>query len=895
MDKVIKHYGTPRHSGRYPWGSGDDPYQRSSNFIAYVKEMRAQGLSDTEIARGMEMSSTEFRNRNSLANAEKKAADIAMCVRLKNKGYSNTAIAERMGLSGESQVRNYLKASMTERTNITKNTVNMLKDQVSQKGYIDVGAGVENHLGISRTRLQTAVSALKDEGYKIHYLKIEQMGNPGKYTSVMAIGSPDSTYKEVFNNPTLVRTITDFSQDYGRSFLGLKPPRQVDSNRVEIRYAEDGGKDKDGVMEIRRGVEDLNMGNAKYAQVRIGVDGTHYLKGMAIYADDLPKGVDIRFNTNKSKSVPKMSSDPDNTVLKPIKKDKDNPFGATVRQIEYEDKTGKKQLSALNIVNEEGEWAEWSKTVSSQMLSKQPPNLAKQQLGLYYESKKDEYNDIKSLTNPVVKKKMLMDFADDADASAVHLEAAGFPRQRWQVILPIPSLKETEIYAPNFKDAENVVLIRYPHGGTFEIPELKVNNKNAEAKRIMLQANDAVGINPKVAQKLSGADFDGDSVLVIPNNNKAIKSSPSLKALENFDPHEAYPGYPGMPKMKSETKQIEMGKVSNLITDMTIQGAPFDEVARAVKHSMVVIDAEKHNLNYKQSAIDNGIAALKVKYQGGATKGASTIISKSTSEARVFNRREVIDPKTGKKSYLYPGDKYTTSTGEVRTYKGDSYVDKDGHLVIKKIKSTKGAETDDAHTLSSGTTIETVYADHANKLKALANTARKEALATKPIPYSPSAKKVYAKEVGDLQSKLNVALQNKPMERQAQILANVIVKKKKDDNPNMTAADLKKIKGQALAEARARSGAEKHQVEITPREWEAIQAGAVSTNTLNQILMNTDSEKVKQYAMPRQTKTVSASKLARARMMLNNGHTQADVADALGISLSTLTNAMKGE
>lgn len=28
--QFLIHYGTPRHSGRYPWGSGKDPYQSSN-------------------------------------------------------------------------------------------------------------------------------------------------------------------------------------------------------------------------------------------------------------------------------------------------------------------------------------------------------------------------------------------------------------------------------------------------------------------------------------------------------------------------------------------------------------------------------------------------------------------------------------------------------------------------------------------------------------------------------------------------------------------------------------------------------------------------------------------------------------------------------------------------
>jgi hypothetical protein len=86
-----------------------------------------------------------------------------------------------------------------------------------------------------------------------------------------------------------------------------------------------------------------------------------------------------------------------------------------------------------------------------------------------------------------------------------------------------------------------------------------------------------------------------------------------------------------------------MGKVTNLIADMTVRGANSDELARAVKHSMVVIDAEKHNLDYKASERQNGILALKKKYQGvnekGQLKGASTLITRATAREDVDRRK----------------------------------------------------------------------------------------------------------------------------------------------------------------------------------------------------------------------------------------------------------------
>lgn len=869
-EDFLVHYGTKRHSGRYPWGSGEDPYQHGSDFLSAVTDLRRQGLTEKEIAQGFGMSIRELRAKKSLAKDAVRAARATEALRLKDKGYSITAIGERMDIP-ESTVRSLLDPAVKDRTSITSSTANMLKDVVGDNQLIDVGVGVERYLGVSRTRLLTAVEMLKEQGYSVNYVKVPQIGT-GESTSIMVLAPPGMDYKTVYSNRDQIKLpIGHYTEDGGRTWTGLEKPRDISSKDVQIRYKEDGGIDKDGVIELRRGVPELSLGEARYAQVRISVDGTHYLKGMAMYSDDMPDGVNVIFNTNKKRGTPKED------VFKPLKDDPENPFGAVVRQRHYIDKNGKKQLSALNIVNEEGVWSGWSKTIASQMLSKQSPKLAKKQLNLAWDLKKDEFDEIMSLTNPVVKKRLLDSFADDCDASSVHLKAAALPRQAAHVILPFPDMKENEIYAPNYKNGEKVVLIRYPHGGTFEIPQLTVNNKNAKANRLIPQAKDAVGIHPKVAERLSGADFDGDTVLVIPNNKGEIRTSSPLKGLKDFDPKTSYPAYEGMKRMTAREKGIQMGKVSNLITDMTIKGATQDEICRAVRHSMVVIDAEKHNLNYKQSAIDNGISSLQKKYQDRSTGGASTLISRATSEAHVPARKERIDPATGKKIYI--------PTGE-------TYVNRKGKTVIRTVKSKKMAETDDAFSLSSGTRMESIYASYANKLKGLANSARKESLRAGSIKYSPSAKKAYSKEVESLDHKLNIALKNAPRERQAQLLANKVVSAKLKDNPDMDKDDLKKIKGQALQEARYRMGANKQRIDISDKEWEAIQAGAISSNKLSQILNNTDLDRVKQLATPRTNKGVSSAKLARAKSMMASGYSQADVADALGISVSTLSKAL---
>ncbi|QZD97870.1 helix-turn-helix DNA binding domain protein [Gordonia phage Nadmeg] len=895
-DDYLAHYGILRRSGRYPWGSGGDANQNHRSFLDMVSAMRAEGLSDTDIAKGFDISSKDFRALQSIASNELRASNIAMAERLKDKGMSNGAIAERMGLPGESSVRSLLAPGAADRANQLQATKEMLKEQLENGGYLDVGAGVEQYAGMSRTQFDTALTALRNEGYDIINVQVDQVGGTGKTLNKVLVPE-GTTYKDVVTNKDDIKSIAVKLTDDGPEHV--RPPEMLELDRLKINYAEDGGTASDGMMSIRPGVADLDMGGSHYAQVRIAVDGTHYLKGMAVLDANLPPGVDVVFNTNKSntgnpkdalkplKKLPLLDAD-GKPVLdskgKPMESDEvdaSNPFGATI-------KPGG-QRGKLNIVNEAGDWTEWSNSTASQMLSKQDRTLVREQLDKVSKSKQQELDEIMSLTNPAVRVKLLQSYADDVDAAAVHLKGAAMPRQATKVILPVNSMKDTEIYAPTFKNGERVALVRYPHGGTFEIPELTVNNRQKDAKRLLGNAVDAVGINSKVAERLSGADFDGDSVVVIPNNSGKIKSTPALEGLKNFDPKARYPAYEGMKPMTSRQTQLEMGNVSNLITDMTIKGANTSEIARAVRHSMVVIDAEKHKLNYKQSAIDNGIPQLKAKYQGSPTSGASTLVSRSTSELKVPKRQMGyrIDPSTGEKIYKETGEGYTKRTTNKKTGEVKET------WVPALSSTTKGAEAKDAHTLSSGTAVEKIYADHSNRLKAMGNQARKELVSTKPTPYSPSAKKVYSREVESLNAKLNVALKNAPRERQAQVLANAVVRQKREANPDMQSDELRKVSAKALATARARTGANKDQVVITPREWEAIQSGAVSNHKLTQILNNADIQEVKKLATPRENKVMTSAKQQRARNLLASGRTPSEVAQILGVPVSTLTSSMK--
>lgn len=935
----LEHYGIKRRSGRYPWGSGEEPYQRDGrDFLGRVDELKKQGWTETpeNIKKEFGLTTTQYRTEKALAKDERRMLEVAAAKSLKDDGLGATEIARKMsdrfGKSyNESTVRSLLDANSEARMNQAKETAKFIKEQIDKRGMIDVGTGVERELNISKEKLNQALAILEAEGYPVYKGGIPQVTNKGQQTNQKVICPPGTEHKEIYNYENVHSLKEYISRDDGQSYeKKFNYPSSMDSKRLMIRYKEDGGIDKDGVVELRPGIADLSLGESRYSQVRIMVDGKKYIKGMAVYGDakDFPDGVDVIFNTNKSKSVAKMD------VLKNIKDDPDNPFGSLIKDADkggqywYDPKTGKRvpantkgaKLGLINKRSDEGDWTDWKDALPSQFLSKQSLQMAKKQLNLAAADKVAEFDEIKSLTNPTVKKHLLGKFADSCDSAAVHLQAAALPGQKYHVIIPITTMKDTEIYAPNYENGTKLALIRYPHGGTFEIPILTVNNKHAAAKKLLgTNVSDAVGINSKVAERLSGADFDGDTVMCIPTHDKAgkvkVTSTPPLKGLEGFDPKTAYPERPGMKYMKNTGTQ--MGIVSNLITDMTLKGATQDELARAVRHSMVVIDAEKHKLDYKQSEIDNGIASLKKKYQSYVdadgkvhSGGASTLISRSKGEKSVLKRqgspqinmkgKEWYDPSKPEGSLIwktaddvsYEVPKVNKRTGEVTTT-----------TKYRTQKSTRMAEATDARSLISDadTPMERAYADYANRMKTLANQARKEMTSTGKIAYSANAKRIYQPEVKSLMEKLNTALLNAPRERQAQLKANAEVnakiKKAKDEGQELKKEDIKKTSQRALTKYRDSVGSVSRRdrsIKITDKEWEAIQAGAISENYLKKILNNTDIDNLRERATPRATTTLSKAKISQIKAMSNSNYTLSEIAKKLGVSSSTVSKYLKG-
>ena len=210
-EPYIEHYGMPRRSGRYPWGSGDNPYQHGSgDFISRVEALRKENITytdpetgqiytgDTAVAKTLGMSTTQLRARLAMAKNERRATQYDKAVSMREDGHTLQEIADALGMPNESSVRSLLNKESAERMNKAITTANTLKALVDEKGLIDVGDGVDTELHISKEKLNQALEILQDEGYEVYGFGLPQLTNPGKQTNFKVIAPPGTTYSEVY-------------------------------------------------------------------------------------------------------------------------------------------------------------------------------------------------------------------------------------------------------------------------------------------------------------------------------------------------------------------------------------------------------------------------------------------------------------------------------------------------------------------------------------------------------------------------------------------------------------------------------------------------------------------------------------------------------------------------
>lgn len=952
-------YGVKRKSGRYPYGSGDIPFQheawftwgsndlynRVEDFREHYKRQNGKSPTATEIAQSLGMTRTQFDPAYSAAKNDVRMKMISFVEKYrerykKNNGkyptnyqiekYTKEHFGDKWRIP-ENTVASLLNQQSKARTLAAQSTADFLESQIKEKGMIDIGSDVELYIpGCSRTKLDTAIDILKQKGYLEYGRRIDQVTNPNSNnkTTIRVLCPPGTPKNILFTNLGDVKSIADYhaetTENGETKFWKMEYPASLDSKRIAVRYGDktydDGftGADREGWVFIKRGCKDLDLGNALYAQVRILVDDTHYIKGMASYYDgEFPPGCDLIFNTKHSSKTPLMSDDPNvKTLLKPIQTDDPvNPFGALIKaetgQYHYVDDDGKEKLGLINKKSEEGDWDNWKRTVSAQFTSKQNTQLIKSQIDISLADKKAEFESIKQLENPVLKKNLLMKFAQSCDSDAVDLRTGPMPGQSFQVLVPIPSLGDKECYAPQYENGTKVAVVRYPHADISEIPILTVNNKNPEGLKLLgAYAKDCIGLPKAAEDQLSGADNDGDAAMVIPirEGGARISSRQPFQDMVGWDDQVAYPplrnekGEIVSNVLSKGATQKKMGEVTNLIMDMDLRGAPPEDKVKAMKHSMVIIDAAKHKLNWQLSEIDNDIDELKKKWQkhydenGNVIKtgGASTLLTLAKSDRYVSKRQGQphINKETGELEYkILPDNKrfWYDKKG-----KAHEYQEKVPYMSIVK----------DAYELVSDTKNpkEILYADYANSLKALANEARKLGeYGLEEYEYSKESAAKYADEVTSLMNKVTLSRRNAPRERMAQIQANARKDRLVDENPDLKKRDkdtkkkLKKIRQQAIVETRGEYNAKRVPIDVTEREWEAIQNHAVDKQTLELIFKYADDKKIRQYATPKKdTRALTAAQQSRIKRYVAAGWSYAEIASQLGISKSSVEKYANG-
>lgn len=943
-------------SGRYHRGTGQNPYQHGlNNFLERVDYFKRMGVTNQKELAALcgytkadgTGNTTPFRVAYAQALHEWKKDRAATAQAMLDSGEFKTkkAVAEALGIR-DTTLTSWLNPKSLERVNKAQAVADFLEQQVKEKRMIDVGAGTNLELdNCSSTKMAEALSLLEQRGYNVYGGRVPQATNPGKKTTLKVLADKDVEHREIYDHPEEIQSIKDYivREDADGNDVVQKKwqyPESMDSSRLMIRYRDDvaydghTGLEKDGTIELRRNVPDLDLQGSHYAQVRIMVDGKKYLKGMALYSDHMPDGVDVVFNTNKTPAEAEK-------VLKDIKKDPDNPFGALLRneggQYTYQDADGNTKLGLINKTRQEGDWEDWKDTLPSQFLAKQPIALIEKQLNKTIEDRQAEFDDIMSLTNPTVKKALLEDFAESCDSDMVHMAAAKLPRQKYQVILPVPTLHDDEVYAPNFQPGETVACIRFPNQGLFEIAICKVNNSNPQGKELIGTSMDAIGLNKANADRLSGADFDGDTVLCVPCNDPRfsdtkIMNQPLLDGLKDFDAKIQY-GYdhsePRLEKVRKKDKygkpvfdndgkpvyeekivehyfrngkefepmtrtQMEMGIVSNLMMDATLKGAPDEDKAAIARHCQVVIDAEKHHLDWKASEADNHIKELKKKYQerideedGSVHYGASTLITRAKSPAQIVKPTGAphTNPETGELEYkenqLKPQTYYDKKTGKTKIRMED--------VALLETKKSAYDLVFDKHNPK-----EMAYARFSDTLRELGNKARKAIASTGDIKFNKQAEAKYHEEAEHLLSELMISEMNAPRERMAQLYARGITLAKMRDNPDMTKKEQKKASQKALAEGRVRFNAHRHKIDISPKEWEAIQAGAINKTKLRSILKYADSDKVREYASPKSTVKLTPGQITRIKSALaSESVTAAALASQYNVSVATINKFRK--
>ena len=138
QEDILMHYGVKRRSGRYPWGSGDNPYQHGGDFLSRVEELQRLGKSEKEIAQEIGLSTTDLRMQVRVAKHERRALQADRARSLRDDGKTLDEIASIMGFKNDSSVRALLNESTAENKNKARVTAEILKKEGIQITVVDM-------------------------------------------------------------------------------------------------------------------------------------------------------------------------------------------------------------------------------------------------------------------------------------------------------------------------------------------------------------------------------------------------------------------------------------------------------------------------------------------------------------------------------------------------------------------------------------------------------------------------------------------------------------------------------------------------------------------------------------------------------------------------------------
>ncbi|MBQ0118028.1 MAG: hypothetical protein KBS98_09000, partial [Flavobacterium sp.] len=219
-EAVLAHEGVGHleggNSGRFPWGSGENPYQHQPHaLVTFDEKMKKAGLTERQIIdawngehvddKSLQFTTTEYRTALSVYKSRYKQQLQKSAKYLHDVEHRGpTEIARMLGLPNESSARSLLEEQHQANVNKADATAEILKKRLEETGgYLMVGKGVEHELGITKNKLDNALFILEQDGYPHYDRRIDQVTNKSGKTTIRLLCPPGTEYKDLYKPDAL--------------------------------------------------------------------------------------------------------------------------------------------------------------------------------------------------------------------------------------------------------------------------------------------------------------------------------------------------------------------------------------------------------------------------------------------------------------------------------------------------------------------------------------------------------------------------------------------------------------------------------------------------------------------------------------------------------------------